>query len=241
MERSSNMPQTSLQDLCGLSYPRPRINDNTLDENLPAPPTRFEITGVRRTPTASLGALDLLPVELLHIILRQSDLQSISNFRRVNRRADAILDSVQEYRALTVYARHALTGILTIETGRFITCQSLYLALCTANCELCGDFAGFLYILTCKRVCFLCLSHDERYLPLRQSHAIRKFGVNYKSLEALPRMRSIPGMYSPNRKKVRDRLTLVDFESARCSGVAAHESVTAMERYVAGPSAQELQ
>ena len=39
-----------------------------------------------------------------------------------------------------------------------ITCEMLYYKLCTAECEQCGDFGSYLYILTYERVCSLCLS-----------------------------------------------------------------------------------
>jgi ribosomal protein S14 len=121
-----------------------------------------------------------------------------------------LVESFPQYKAIRKHAYNALRGTMYIETGRWITCGMVYEKLCTAECEECGDFGGYLYILTCKRVCFLCLSVDKQYLPLRYSHAIRKFGLNRPILRTLPRMRSIPGTYSPNQKKVRTHLALVD-------------------------------
>jgi hypothetical protein len=150
-----------------------------------------------------------------------------------------LVESFPQYKAIRKHAYNALRGTMYIETGWWITCGMVYEKLCTAECEECGDFGGYLYILTCKRVCFLCLSVDKQYLPLRYSHAIRKFGLNRPILRTLPRMRSIPGTYSPNQKKVRTHLALVDSDCARRAGITLHGSVSAMEQYVSSMAAQD--
>ena len=145
-----------------------------------------------------------------------------------------LVESLPQNKAIRKHAYNALRGIIYIEASRWITCEMLYEKLCTAECEECGDFGGYLYILTCKRVCILCLSEDKQYLPLRYRHAIRKFGLNRPILGTLPSMKSIPGTYSPNQKKVRAHIALVDSDCARRAGIMLHGSVSAMEQYVSG-------
>ena len=53
-------------------------------------------------------------------------------------------------------------------------------------------------------------------------------------------MRSIPGTYSPNQKKCRDRSTLVDYDCARLAGIILHGSVAAMEKRVSDIADQKL-
>jgi hypothetical protein len=166
------------------------------------------------------------------MVLSQLDLRTLTDFRRVSQRATEVIESIPQYKEVSKHARNVLRGILSIETGRWITFETLYDKLCAAECEQCGDFGGCLYILTCKLVCFLCFSEDGKYLPLLHSHAIRKFGISRQNLDQLPGMRSIPGTYSPNEKKGRGRLALVDSESALCAGIALHGSSSAMEQYV---------
>ncbi|KAL7784632.1 hypothetical protein V8C37DRAFT_344984 [Trichoderma ceciliae] len=48
-------------------------------------------------------------------------------------------------------------GILSIETGRCITCSTLYEKLCTHGCEQCGDFGVYLYFLNANGFA-LCVS-----------------------------------------------------------------------------------
>jgi hypothetical protein len=222
--------------ICDLTYTRRRINDFTLDENLPTP----HYCHISRSPEVGLGSLDILPLELLQRILSQLDLCTLTDFRRVNQLALQSVASIPEYKAINTHANNALRGILSIKTARWITCETLYAILCTSECEQCGDFGGYLYIITCKRVCFLCFTQEQTYLPLRYSHAIQKFGLNRPILDTLPQMRTIPGTYSSNQKKCRDRFRLVDYDCARLAGIVLHESVTAMEKPVSDTADQKL-
>lgn len=224
-----------------LTYHRPNIEDQTLDDNDLAEGCPLDNGRHLITPKFSLGALDSLPLELLSAILVQTDLRSLTDFRRVNQRAVEVVDSIPEYKAIVANAPDSLRGILTIETGRWITCHDLYEKLCTAECEQCGDFGGFLYIATCRRVCFICLSEKPNYLPLLRSEAVRKFGLDRSLLASSPYLKSIPGCYSPGWKSVRTRLTLVDPDSARRAGIALHGSVSAMEQYVSAMASKKLE
>ena len=215
-----------------LTYPEVRIKDFTLDVNLPKLQYNDHIP---ITPNAhrDLGTLNTLPLELLHEIIHKLDIHTLTDLRHVNRRAMWLVESDPQYKTIRKHAFNALRGILCIETGRWITCEMLYNKLCTAECEQCGDFGGYLYILTCERVCFLCLVEDKRYLPLRYLHAKKKFGINRSIIRTLPTMRSIPGKYNATDGKIsRGHLSLVDFDSARRAGIALHGSVSAMEQYV---------
>lgn len=90
----------------------------------------------------------------------------------------------------------------------------------------------YIYLLTCTRVCSLCLFEDKKFLPLRYGQATRKFGIPRHILDTLPHMKSISGSYctySPNGKKVHDRLTLVDSEFAYHLGITLHGSLVAVE------------
>jgi hypothetical protein len=57
-------------------------------------------------------------------------------------------------------------------------------------------------------------------IPLRRSHATRILEFYQQILNALPCMRSIPGIYSLGEKKCRERHALVDAESAYCAGLS---------------------
>ncbi|KAF2801551.1 uncharacterized protein BDZ99DRAFT_469556 [Mytilinidion resinicola] len=119
------------------------------------------------------------------------------------------------------------SGELSVSRRHSGSPETLYEKLCTKNCEECGDFGGYPYLITCKRLCFTCFSEDNRYLPMRLSHAIKRFGSKIRDLGTLPYMRSVPGMYTPPddkvplEEKVLEELTLVDYESAYRVGTRA--------------------
>jgi hypothetical protein len=141
-----------------------------------------------------------------------------------------VLESLPQYSAIVKHALDALRGIGIIGTASFISCNTLYEKLCTADCEECGDFGGYLYILTCRRLCYKCFTEQEKYQPLLYSNAIRKFGINMKILDSLPRMRSLSGKYSPRGKECKEQIALVDFESAYRAGVVHRECLDDMEK-----------
>jgi hypothetical protein len=198
-------------------------------------------TSIVSIPKNDLGTLDTLPLELLSLILVQIDLRSLTDFRRINNRAMQVVDSVLEYRLIQQHTPNSIRGILSVELGSHISVQALFKTLHEPRCEDCGDFAGFIYLFTCTRVCFLCLYEKPRYFPLSISEAGRKLGVHRRLLAPLPAVNSIPGCYSPNEYIRKARLTLIDSESARQIGIAYHGSTESMEQYVAEAGQRKLE
>ncbi|PYI31663.1 hypothetical protein BP00DRAFT_307652, partial [Aspergillus indologenus CBS 114.80] len=190
------------------------LADNTLDDvdeslRLDRQP-RFD----PRSARYGLGALEKLPLEILHLTLLALDMQSMTDFRRVNKKARLVTGSIPQYRRILAHAPAAIRGSLHLETARNFSCQALYDTLSTAECDGCGDFGGYLYLITCRRVCFLCLSEKTDYLPLSRKDVIRKFGLDTTHLARLPRMKSVPGRYSPRGIRCRRREALFDHCSA---------------------------
>ncbi|KAK7533893.1 uncharacterized protein J3D65DRAFT_461672 [Phyllosticta citribraziliensis] len=95
-------------------------------------------------PRRDLGALDALPLELIQLTLSLVDLQTLKHSRRFNRKALKVVEGMSKYKAVATCAPKALRGIQVIEADRWNTCKALYKALCTAECETCGDFGGHL-------------------------------------------------------------------------------------------------
>lgn len=116
----------------------------------------------------------------------------------------------------------------------------MYEKLCLAECEVCGDFAGYLYLITCKRVCFTCLSQNILYLPLTPQHAWSQFGVSSAIVDKLPWMRVVPGIYSPYDGKIVEPTILVDYKSCLDKCLALYGSFDAMRKHVSDVEAREL-
>jgi hypothetical protein len=224
----------------GLAFSQLRINDHNLDEKLPTVSSEGCQIRCHQPVVYDLGALDTLPVELLDGILCQLDLRTLTDFRRVNRRAIELVNALPSYKAIITHIPNALTGILAIRAGRWIMCRTLFEKLCAPTCEECGDFGGYLYLITCKRVCFLCFTHEKAYLPLSSRAACREFGLKSGIVETLPHMLVVPGTYAPNMKKASGTI-LIDYQSALCAGVLLHGSVNAMEKYVSRAKARDME
>lgn len=148
--------------------------------------------------------------------------------------------SIPQYRAIATHAPAAFCGILSIGTGQWISCQDLHDKLCTAECDSYGDFGGYLYLITCRCVCFLCFTEATDYLLLRRADAIRKLGLSREHLANLLAMKTVPGCYTPRSIKVRKGLTLIDHSAARDAGFAVHGSASAMEDYTSNIALAKL-
>lgn len=183
-------------------------------------------------PQCDLGVLDKLPLELQQAVFAQVDLRTLFDFRRVNRRALQIVDSIPEYRNVIKHAPNALRAVLSIGTGSYTTCLDLWATLTTSACTDCGDFGGFIYLPTCQRICFLCNFDKKKYFPLTPHEVGRRFGITLAAANDLPKMRSVPGEYSSTQRTYRTRVTLVDREVAHQAGLAHHGSEDAIEDHV---------
>lgn len=188
-----------------------------------------------------LENLEHLPLELMNMLLIQHDIQSLTNFRRVNQRAMQVIDQIPQYKRIFLYAPSTIQGILSINTGTSFSCQELYTKLCTAECDTCGDVGGYLYLVTCRRVCFLCFTTKTEYLPLLRADAMRKFGLRREDMTGFPSMRSVPGYYSPREVKCRTRMTLLDHDAARETGIAVHGSIEAMVHHASEVTSKKLE
>lgn len=214
-------------ELRNFRYSRPNLQDWTLDENLPQYPSQK----MQLEAHASLGMLELLPLELLHETLLQLDIRSLMNLRYVNRRAVDIVDSQPAYRTIAKFAPRAVRAILGVQTGAWITCELLYEKLFALDCDECGDFAGFLYVLTCRRICFLCFSEKEEYFPLGAALIQRRYGLKKSQMEKVPHLKSLPGTYSSWGTKLSKSTLLYDYRSIIQAAILHHGSRDAVLQY----------
>ncbi|KAI2781423.1 hypothetical protein F4815DRAFT_78467 [Daldinia loculata] len=138
-------------------------------------------------PTESLGYLSVLPLETLTGVVLRLDVLSVTTLRRVNRRF--------------------ITG------AKHFDFATLYKALCEPHCVSCGNFGGYIYLITCLRVCYICFTENQQFLPMIGTYARMITGCSKKVLEQLPHIRSVEGRYADNGRLCRDRPTLWDREA----------------------------
>ncbi|EME39230.1 hypothetical protein DOTSEDRAFT_56677 [Dothistroma septosporum NZE10] len=233
-------PTLPREHLLDLTYARPNITNHTLDEHSLDQKCPLDIGSHRVKPVFDLGWLERLPYELVAEILAELDLRSLFDFCAVNQRAMQAADGVPQFKQILKHNTTALRAMLAIQVGSYTSCTDLLRTLKTANCEHCGDFAGYIYLLHCTRVCFLCFTEEMRYLPLTAPQLYRDFGISKISLPGLPFMKSLPGRYSPNGTMCPKSLTLYDRDSAKKAGIAAHGSQAVMEQFVTGNFSRKM-
>jgi hypothetical protein len=231
----------TVRTLGGATCFRPNLIDHTLDDNGLEDKCPLDNDKHYIDPQYHLGVLDHLPLELLCNILLKTDIRSLTDFRCVNQRAMEVVDSILEYQLILGNCPALLRGLLSTGLGSSFSCEDLVRTLHAYDCATCGDFAGFVYIITCKRVCFLCFSEKPEYFPLQLPEAERKFGVGRGFFSSLPMLRSIPGHYSPNGNTCKTRYTLVDPTLAHRLSVEHHGSKQVMEQCVADAAQRSLE
>lgn len=160
-------------------------------------------------PMQALGHLDLLPLETLTDVLLRLDLLSLTIFRRVNKHAMQVIDSIPQYQRIYQHCPHILRDIISTEAGHF-SLGTLYEAFCNPYCTLCGDFGGYLYLITCLRVCYICFTENKLFLPVSGKQACTITRYSRKNLQQLPHIRSLRGRYADSGQLCRSRLQLWD-------------------------------
>lgn len=223
-----------------------------LDERLPDLKTPHH-SSIRQTLAATktkikrlnvgLGVLDRLPPEILDSIISSLDISAVDQFKGVNRRGFEIVDTHTQFSVLNSQAHGTLRAIRVIKIGHTITVQALFEKLCESECNECGDYAGYMYLATLERVCFRCFTKNDRFVPLNDIDASKRFGLTPEVLRTVPHFRCFPRppsirrMYPDGLSYKQNHIWLVDCESARRAGIAYHGSFESMEEYVANPDA----
>ncbi|KAH8589190.1 hypothetical protein B0O99DRAFT_692758 [Bisporella sp. PMI_857] len=181
-------------------------------------------------PRNSVGQLDVLPLEIVTDVLVALDLPTLTAFRRVNRRAMSLVDSLHQYGTVLKHCPNVLRAIISIDANYF-DCRSLYKTLSTSKCETCDRFGGYLYLITCKRVCYFCFTSNLEYLPISATYAAKHTGLSRKELKHLPHILSLPGRYTAFDKQSKNRIMLYDWQVVlnRTSKVSIQSFVERMQ------------
>ncbi|KAI1175431.1 hypothetical protein F4777DRAFT_588500 [Nemania sp. FL0916] len=190
-----------------------RIVDYTLDDaNLE---TRCPLDNGQHAiqPRHSVSQLDKLPLEIVTEILLELDVPTLTVFRRVNYRAMSLVDSLHQFKMILKHCPNVLRAIISIN-ATFFNCQALYQTLFTYKCATCDHFGGYLYLITCKRVCYPCFTSNLNFFPVSSRYAGKETGLKIKELKRhLPHVCSLPGRYTWLGKLARGRTLLFDRQS----------------------------
>ncbi|KAK5987869.1 hypothetical protein PT974_12004 [Cladobotryum mycophilum] len=177
------------------TYQQLRMTDNTLDD------AKLEIkcpldNGRHSSKSElTLGLLERLPSELVVDILVSLDLQSLTTFRRVSRQAMSLVDSLHEYAQVVEHCPNVLRAILSINALSYDS-RVLFRALSSVKCASCNRFGNYLYLITCKRVCYYCFTTEPDFLPMPAFQAGKHTGLSGPQLMSIAHVVTLPGHYA---------------------------------------------
>ena len=170
-------------------------------------------TPFRRTPRPELGFLTRLPLELLHDVLLRLDLRSLFNLRQANLGWRQTIDSLTQYQMVASHGLNLLCALL--RTRLDISLLDFYHVLCAKACALCGEFGGFLSLLTWSRCCFPCLQEASE-LQVQTLATVRKqFHLTKAESEQLRSFKTLPGTFAMEESVYKSRIAIVSVHQAR--------------------------
>lgn len=148
------------------------------------------------TTSSTVGDVELLPLDAILEICSLFDIQSLFNFRHVNRRALQLVATTRGYEMVIRHALEALGIILRTKVASWFTISDLLEALCTRDCGLCCSFGSFIFLPSFMRCCFACV-RKNCLPPVGRVPALGKLSNPSQSyLRGLvPTVTTLPGRY----------------------------------------------
>lgn len=148
-----------------------------------------------RASKPGLSPLDRLPPELFLNILLRLDLLSLFNLRQTCIRLRQMVHSLKQYKLVVQHGLNLFCALLRTQHAIHVTLPDVYSTLCTWDCEICGNFAGFVFLPTWTRCCYPCLKLKKRTEMYSTSSAPRLFKLTESEMEQLTVFRTLPGLY----------------------------------------------
>ncbi|KAH7227614.1 hypothetical protein BKA60DRAFT_123933 [Fusarium oxysporum] len=171
-------------------------------------------TPFQRTSNVGLGSLDRLPLELLRDTLFRLDVHSLFKFRQTNLRSRQTVDSLKQYQMIVSHGMNLLCALLRTRLAVDISLLDFYNALCLKSCSLCGEFGGFISLLTWKRCCFKCLKEAPETQVHTLSTVRKQFRLTKAELGQLRSIKTLPGIYSMEELVHKSRIAIVSLHQA---------------------------
>jgi len=153
------------------------LTNEQLEEHCPLDNGRHDCTPI--STGFATSQLDRLPVELVIEILLLLDIPSLTRFRRLNRRAMQLVNSIRQYAAIIQHCPYIIRVIISIQADAF-DCATLYRTLCTTRCSTCNRFGDRLYLIVCRRVCYFCFTNRPEYFTIKSEEVYELFISNAK-------------------------------------------------------------
>ncbi|EJP70738.1 F-box domain protein [Beauveria bassiana ARSEF 2860] len=166
-------------------------------------------TPFRTTADRGLGSLNRLPLELWYDVLLRLDMQSLFKLRQTSLGSREWVDSLHQYQMVVSHGLNLFCALLRTRLADSVSLAGFYSILCTEACELCGEFTGYISLLTWKRCCFQCLQVAPE-LRLQTLAATRKqFHLTKVETGQLRSFKTLPGIYSMDELPQKSRIAVI--------------------------------
>lgn len=179
---------------------------------------------------SSLGALDRLPLELLHEVLGHLDFWSLALFSRVSVQGKHALLSSPWYRDLMSHAPHALAALAQTKIIRRHSVSELVAALRTQRCATCPEYGAYLFLPACERCCWQCMVAKPTRQVIPANIAGTDFAIPPEAVRQMPFMLTVPGKYGLKAGPDWGRLKFVSVIDVKECAIAVHGSVENLTR-----------
>lgn len=178
--------------------PTKRAMINTADAKDSWHVPNYTVTPLQsQTDRSSLGYLDKLPPELLHMVFRHltcGDLEAIHSCSTGGR--VAVL-SFPPYHRLLEHVPAILAILKETGLARSFTIMIIYETFASTLCTNCGEFGGYVFLVSFTRCCLHCAETELKFMPVSHDSAKKELGVEGKEiLDPLPQLNTIEGYYS---------------------------------------------
>lgn len=199
-------------------------------------PTCTSLDMIQSCPRQDLGQLDSLPLELIYAIFAQLDVQSLMNLSRTCLRAVEVLRNFSEYRALFRHAPEPIAALHFTQLLDYHPISALYTALTSSKCSNCDHFGTILFLPTCQRCCFNCLTRDPTFWLVPQREAIEAFPMLQTGDSSRLQVPLLPGQYRENGYWSRYKPYYYTFKafSVRAAKEFAMKKVEHLDQLIAG-------
>jgi len=161
-------------------------------------------------PTAHLGTLRQLPLEILHEICLYLDFESLFRFQQINRRSRQIIGALRHYQPLVEHGQDFLRVLMKTRAAGETLMSELFATFCSEKCAVCGSFGSFVFLLSCTRSCADCLQQAPQLQAVTLSAAANTLRTTPKTLrKIIPSLCIIPGIYTTGKVPWKNRIHIV--------------------------------
>lgn len=151
----------------------------------------------RQIQQPSFGNLGKLPPELLCMVFGDLTCNDLEALHSCSTGLGMAVLAFPQYHRLLKHIPNVLAILKETRLARSFTITQLYETFVSPLCTSCGQFGGYVFLLSFTRCCIHCAETELKFLPISRDGARKEFGVKGKKIfDSLPQLHTIPGNYN---------------------------------------------